>query len=65
MNTGKTVLSQLMDFLPIKEFRRCVECYNSNHHSDLSHPGINSCVWHSLNCHIGKAYETSNQVYGP
>ena len=32
MNTGKTVLSQLMDFLPIKEFRRCVERYNGNHH---------------------------------
>ena len=31
MNTGKTVLSQLMDFLPIKEFRRCVERYNGNH----------------------------------
>ena len=32
MNTGKTVISQLMDFLPIKEFRRCVERYNGNHH---------------------------------
>lgn len=32
MNTGKTVLSQLMDFLPIKEFRCCVERYNGNHH---------------------------------
>jgi len=32
MNTGKTVLSQLMDFLPVKEFRRCVERYNGNHH---------------------------------
>ena len=32
MNTGKAVLSQLMDFLPIKEFRRCVERYNGNHH---------------------------------
>ena len=32
MNIGKTVLSQLMDFLPIKEFRRCVERYNGNHH---------------------------------
>ncbi len=32
MNTGKTVLSQLIDFLPIKEFRRCVERYNGNHY---------------------------------
>lgn len=30
MNSGKTVLSQLIDFLPIKEFRRCVERYNGN-----------------------------------
>ncbi len=33
MNTGRTVLSQLMDFLPIREFRRCVERYRGNHHT--------------------------------
>jgi len=32
MNTGRTVFSQLMDFLPLKEFRRCVERYNGNHY---------------------------------
>jgi hypothetical protein len=31
MNIGKTVFSQLMDFLPMKEFRRCVERYNGNY----------------------------------
>lgn len=30
MYIGKTVLSQLMDFLPIKEFHRCVARYNGN-----------------------------------
>lgn len=30
MNTGKTVLSQLMKFLPVKEFHRCVERYKGN-----------------------------------
>jgi len=30
MNTGKTVLSQLMDFLPAKEFHRCVDRYQGN-----------------------------------
>lgn len=30
MNTGKAVLSQLMDFLPVKEFHRCVARYNGN-----------------------------------
>jgi Domain of unknown function (DUF4372)/Transposase DDE domain len=31
VNTGKTIFSQLMDFLPSAEFRRCVERYNGNH----------------------------------
>jgi hypothetical protein len=25
MNTGRTIFSQLMDFVPLPEFRRCVE----------------------------------------
>ena len=31
MNTGRTIFSQLMDFLPTHEFRSCVERYNGNH----------------------------------
>ncbi len=31
MNEGKIVFSQLMDYLPIKAFRRCVEKYKGNH----------------------------------
>jgi len=31
MNTGKTVFAQLMDFLPMYEFRRCVNRYRGNH----------------------------------
>ena len=30
MNAGKTVLSQLMKFLPVKEFHRCVARYDGN-----------------------------------
>jgi hypothetical protein len=30
MNSGKTIFSQLMDFLPAYEFRKCVERYNGN-----------------------------------
>ena len=30
MNSGKTIFSQLMDFLPVYEFRKCVERYNGN-----------------------------------
>ena len=31
MNTGKTLFSQLMDFLPTYEFNRCVRRYRGNH----------------------------------
>src|SRR5438445_2437347 len=31
MNTGKTIFSQLMEFLPAYEFRQCVERYDGNH----------------------------------
>ena len=33
MNTGRTVLSQLMDFFPTKEFQRCVERYKGSYHT--------------------------------
>ena len=31
MNKGKTVFAQVMDFLPIKKFRRCIDRYNGNY----------------------------------
>jgi IS4 transposase len=31
MNIGRTIFSQLMDFLPIHEFRQCVERYHGNY----------------------------------
>ena len=31
MNTGKTILSQIMSYLPTYEFRRCVQRYRGNH----------------------------------
>ena len=31
MNTGKTIFSQLMDFLPIYEFRQCVNRYQGHY----------------------------------
>jgi len=33
MYTGKTVFSQLMDFLPMYEFRKCIDRYNGNYHT--------------------------------
>jgi len=32
MNSGRTIFTQLMDFLPIYDFRRCVERYQGNKH---------------------------------
>lgn len=31
MNSGKTIFSQIIDFLPQKKFRQCVERYKGNH----------------------------------
>src|SRR3981189_1011446 len=31
MNTGRTVFSQLMDFLPTYEFQKCVRRYRGDH----------------------------------
>lgn len=31
MNSGKTVFSQVMDFLPMHEFRKCVQLYRGNY----------------------------------
>ena len=31
MNTGRTVFSQIMDYLPLQEFRKCVERYRGNY----------------------------------
>ena len=31
MNTGRTVFSQVMDFLPMRDFQKCVKRYRGNH----------------------------------
>lgn len=31
MNSGKTIFSQIMDFIPVYEFQKCVERYNGNY----------------------------------
>jgi hypothetical protein len=31
MNSGKTIFSQIMEFLPMHDFRKCVARYNGNH----------------------------------
>lgn len=30
MNSGETIFAQLMDFVPVYEFRKCVDRYNGN-----------------------------------
>ena len=31
MNTGKTIFSQIMEFLPLQQFRKCVKRYNGHY----------------------------------
>ena len=31
MNTGRTIFSQIMDFLPLHEFRKCIKRYRGNY----------------------------------
>ncbi|MGB3974205.1 MAG: DUF4372 domain-containing protein, partial [Peptococcia bacterium] len=31
MNSGRTIFSQLMDFVPMNDFRQCVKRYNGNY----------------------------------
>jgi len=31
MNAGRTVFSQIMDFVPLRDFRKCVKRYHGNH----------------------------------
>jgi hypothetical protein len=31
MNKGRTIFSQLMDYLPLKAFHRCVKKYRGHH----------------------------------
>ncbi|MFH1075678.1 MAG: IS4 family transposase, partial [Pseudomonadota bacterium] len=33
MYTGKTIFSQVMDYMPMYEFRKCVDRYNGNYHT--------------------------------
>jgi len=38
MNTGKTIFSQVMDFLPLYEFRQCVRRYQGDYNPTLTVP---------------------------
>jgi hypothetical protein len=31
MNSGQTIFAQVMDYLPLREFRQCVERYRGNY----------------------------------
>lgn len=33
MNEGKSIFSQLIGFLPDREFRRCVACYDGDRYA--------------------------------
>ncbi len=45
MHTGQIIFSQIIDFVPMYEFRKCVQRYSGNYKVKSFHVGINSCVW--------------------
>jgi hypothetical protein len=40
MPTSQTIFSQLMDFIPAYEFRKCFQRYNGNYKVNAGHPGL-------------------------
>ena len=64
MNVGKTVFSQLMEFVPQYEFQKCVERYQGNYKIKSFPAGINSFVWVLTSSPIGKVSETSKPAFG-
>jgi hypothetical protein len=49
MNQGRTVFSQLISFLPDREFRRCFERYQGDIRLRGFSAGINIWPWPSRN----------------
>ena len=43
MYIGKTVFSQIMDFMPMCEFRKCVKRYDGKY--NVSRVGASFCAW--------------------
>lgn len=44
MNTGKTIFAQLLEHLPLHQFRRCVQRYGGNHRvRSFSYLDISAC----------------------
>ena len=49
MYQGRTVFSQILDFLPMHKFRQCVNRYNGNKGVETLRVWTNLCVWRLLN----------------
>jgi len=65
MNEGRTVFSQLMDFLPLHQFRHCVERYGGNYKIQASLVWISSSAWPLHSLPPGKVFATSKPVFVP
>ena len=49
MNTGKTVFSQVMEFLPLYEFRKCVQRHQGEYKARSFRAWTNFYAWPSRN----------------
>ena len=65
MNQGRTVFSQLVEFLPTYQFQICVDRYQGNRYVKVSPAGISSSVWPLPNSPIAKVSAISKPVCVP
>jgi len=49
MNQGRTVFSQLISFLPDREFRRCVERYQGDNHRENA---VKTQIWIAVSVYV-------------
>ena len=56
MYSGKLVFSQLMDFLPMHQFRCCVDKYNGNYHIKsffgTSENAVRTQIWIAISVYV-------------
>lgn len=45
MHAGQIIFSQIMDFIPLHEFHKCVRDYHGQHLFENSHVTTNSFAW--------------------
>jgi len=65
MNLGRTVFSQLVDFLPTYQFQICADRYQGNRYVKNSPAGISSFLWPLLSLPTAKVFAIPKPVCAP